>query len=393
MKNPMNNTAGFTITNAVPKEVKRRDFKTIYIRFFTAAIVFIIMFLFISESLHSEVFMYQCTEFSKKSSSFIATFFSMFSFSFAELLVYSFLLFWLVYLIIFIRRLIMKGRRAVTCLRFFSLCVLTFSIILFLFTVLWGLNYLSDPLSKKLTLDVKETSSQKLIKATEISLEYANHYSTAVKRDKEGKCSFGSFSEMAGRSRNVEISLMNRFNIFKAPYCPLPKAVLSSKIMSYFGITGIYFPFTGESNVNTDYVTSSIPFVMTHELSHRLGVAREDEANFAAFLACTGSADADFIYSGYLCSYIYALNQVYEISPDTARQIMAKQSSYVSSDIRDINDFSLKYEGPVSEAGDQINNTYLKSMGQADGIKSYGRMVDLLIAYYNSSLFSNKLSK
>ena len=382
---------GFTITNAVPEEEKRRDRRVIYLRFLFAAVFLIASFTFVSEALQSEDFLRGFAEFSKNLSAFVATFFSMFSFSFGEFLVGAFLLFWLIYLILFIRRLIVKRRRMAAFMRFISLAVLTASIISLLFVSMWGLNYLSAPLSRKLGLEVKKTSPDVLVKATMISIEFANYYSGRVTRDLSGKCDFGSFSDMAFHARDAEIGLMRRFEVFKAPYCPIPKAVTSSKIMSYFGITGIYFPFTGESNVNTDYVASDLPFVMTHELSHRLGTAPEDEANFMAFLACAGSSDPDFIYSGYLSAYIYALNEVYALSPQAAEKIIALQSDKVLFDIQVLNEYLMKYEGPVSDAGEQINNTYLKSMGEADGVLSYGRMVDLLIAYYNSPLFSNKI--
>ena len=41
-----------------------------------------------------------------------------------------------------------------------------------------------------------------------------------------------------------------------------------------------------------------------------------------------------------------------------------------------------KYEGKVAEVADKVNDNYLKANGQSDGIKSYGRMVDLMVAYY-----------
>ena len=40
------------------------------------------------------------------------------------------------------------------------------------------------------------------------------------------------------------------------------------------------------------------------------------------------------------------------------------------------------YEGRISEAADKINDTYLKANGQADGVQSYSRMVDLIVAYF-----------
>lgn len=44
------------------------------------------------------------------------------------------------------------------------------------------------------------------------------------------------------------------------------------------------------------------------------------------------------------------------------------------------------YEGPVRETSERINDTYLKVNGQADGVKSYDRMVDLIVAYFNFML-------
>ena len=56
-----------------------------------------------------------------------------------------------------------------------------------------------------------------------------------------------------------------------------------------------------------------------------------------------------------------------------------------SSDLRDYDENSKyheKYDGPVREAFSKSNDAYLKANNQADGERSYGRMVDLLLAQY-----------
>ena len=45
-----------------------------------------------------------------------------------------------------------------------------------------------------------------------------------------------------------------------------------------------------------------------------------------------------------------------------------------------------KYEGKVAETATKINDTYLKLNEQEEGVKSYGRVVDLMLAYYRLSL-------
>jgi len=64
--------------------------------------------------------------------------------------------------------------------------------------------------------------------------------------------------------------------------------------MSYLGIGGVYFPFTGEANVNISMPHTSIPFTACHEMAHQIGFAREDEANFIAYIACKNHPSPDF---------------------------------------------------------------------------------------------------
>lgn len=62
--------------------------------------------------------------------------------------------------------------------------------------------------------------------------------------------------------------------------------------MSHLGVGGLYSPFTCEAVINTDCTPPSLPFTVAHEMSHSLLVAREEEANFSAFLACSSCDDA-----------------------------------------------------------------------------------------------------
>jgi hypothetical protein len=68
--------------------------------------------------------------------------------------------------------------------------------------------------------------------------------------------------------------------------CARPKPALSSPVLSWLGITGIYSPFTAEPNVNMNVPDPDLPFTASHELAHARGFAREDEANYLGSLAC-----------------------------------------------------------------------------------------------------------
>ena len=55
-------------------------------------------------------------------------------------------------------------------------------------------------------------------------------------------------------------------------------------------------------------------------------------------------------------------------------------SSSVQNDLNYYKRFWKGYSGTIETIGDKINDTYLKSQNQESGTKSYGAMVDLLIA-------------
>ena len=46
------------------------------------------------------------------------------------------------------------------------------------------------------------------------------------------------------------------------------------------------------------------------------------------------------------------------------------------------NEYWKQFETPVSTVADSVYTGFLQSYGQTDGLKTYGKCVDLLIAYY-----------
>src|SRR5207248_11260701 len=98
-----------------------------------------------------------------------------------------------------------------------------------------------------------------------------------------------------------------------APAVP-PKPVYFSGLMSRLGISGVYSPFTGEPNYNALQPDFDLPFAVAHEMAHQRGFAREDEANFIAFLVCTKASNAYVRYSGYLGA-LRVLGVLFRVAP------------------------------------------------------------------------------
>ncbi|MCR5684919.1 MAG: DUF3810 domain-containing protein [Lachnospiraceae bacterium] len=179
--------------------------------------------------------------------------------------------------------------------------------------------------------------------------------------------------------------LAEKYPVMKG-YYPYYKPVFFSRVMSRFEITGVYFPWTVESNVNVDIPDYTIGATVCHELSHLRGFMREDEANYISYLACVGSDSPELKYSGYMLALTYSLNSLNGASPILHYQVVSCLSEGVLEDMREHNRYWKQFENTVySEAGEKMNDTYLKANNQTDGTFSYGRMVDLLLAEQRAS--------
>lgn len=81
-------------------------------------------------------------------------------------------------------------------------------------------------------------------------------------------------------------------------------------LMDRMNLSGIFLPFTGEAFVNPNEKAFLLPYVFMHELSHRMGILNEAQANLNAYALCMNSEDREFMYSANLYALKYTLNEI-----------------------------------------------------------------------------------
>lgn len=261
----------------------------------------------------------------------------------------------------------------------------TVGIFSLLFTTLCGINYSRLPFAQVSGLTVKNSSTEELKALCNHLAQKANVLRDQVRVDQNQVMglSAGSFQPNAQTAQKAYEIAEKKYPTLFSGY-RAPKPVLTSRLMSAGNITGISIPFTFEANVNTDIPAFSIPFTMGHELAHLRGYMREDEANFIGYLICKQSKDTDFQYSGTMMALIHASNALYAADANAGDALFKTLNPGVLRDLNANNTYWQQFEGPVSKVANSVNDTYLKANRQQDGIKSYGRMVDLLLAEYNA---------
>ncbi|WP_028307948.1 DUF3810 domain-containing protein [Desulfitibacter alkalitolerans] len=268
--------------------------------------------------------------------------------------------------------------------RFIRIGLVLFAVYL-AFNLIWGLNYSRATFADISGLPVESASVDELAELALHLTHRANELRAKVDEDQQGVMILSNgIKDMLNRAhigyeRAGEIypELAGRYG--------RPKGVMLSPYWSYTGIGGVFFPFTAEANVNIHMPHFMLPSTTTHEMAHQRGFAREDEANYIAYLTCILHPDPDFQYSGVVLALTYVMRELRKSDSEAWKEIRLKYSEGVNRDFEDWKNYWARYEGPVDQISTNINNTYLMANRQTDGVNSYGRMVDLMLAEFRAA--------
>ena len=246
-----------------------------------------------------------------------------------------------------------------------------------------SISYNTTPINKRMNLPDVTVNAENLTELMTVLRDEVNLLSEEITyRD--------GFSDPGYTMDEISEKICDAYAALSDEYGVVP--VISSRakavgpvsvLMSYLGISGIYTYYTGESNVNTCYPPYDVVFVAAHELAHQRGILREDEANFAAYLACSHSDDPYLRYSGALNMYEYVVSALYSANYELYKESYKKQPKTIIEERIAFSEFFEKYrENTVADISEATNNAYLQSQGSTQGTRSYGMVVDLAVAYY-----------
>ena len=263
-----------------------------------------------------------------------------------------------------------------------------FAGIYMLHTGFWGLNYYAGDLAEDIRLETSSYNLEELTEATEFYRDKANALAQQVERDGSGNVKFADFETLAKKAgEGFDILTYDyHYPIFAGSKLPV-KQLGWADMYSSMGITGVTFGLTGEAAVNPQIPDVTLPFTMAHEMAHRMCIANERDANFAAFLACSVHSDPEFQYSAYFMAYRYCYNALAGVK-NTAAAAAAAQIREGTGDLlqRDMDHyshfFSSRENTVATTFADTMNDAYLKTSGLKSGTASYNQVCDLLVSWH-----------
>ncbi len=263
----------------------------------------------------------------------------------------------------------------------------------FLHTGAYGLNSYAGPLADDVRLNVTGYNVTELVEATTYFRDIANELSVEVPRNDDGSVNFPEFEKMAEIAGEGYTTLVKDqyMSVFAGSTLPVKKLGWADMYTS-MGITGLTMPLTGEAAVNPQIPAVSIPFVMCHEMAHRMCIALERDANFAAFLATDAHTNAAFRYSGYYMAFRYCYNALATVGTTAAdaaiQTIAAGMTPELRHDMVQYDEFFAQHQDKgATQLANTANDTYIKASGDEAGITSYDQVSDLLVSWYIQNIY------
>ena len=259
--------------------------------------------------------------------------------------------------------------------------MLVLSVFYFTFNLVWGVNYYRRPLAEQFAIrdsvtpsEVIDLTERLILKTNRLQLELTGDSTQMVNVPYDRNAIFDKTIAAYGR-------LQLQLPFLAYPHPSLKKAN-SGALASYMGIGGYLNPFTNEAQVNGLTPVFRLPVVTAHEIGHQVGYAKENETNFIGYLVTMKNEDVYFRYSASAYALSHCLSAVRRSDEKRFKVLFAKINGGVQENYKELYEFNLKYANPFEPVFKSIFSTFLKANRQKDGIKSYSKIVELMVGYH-----------
>ena len=245
-----------------------------------------------------------------------------------------------------------------------------FAFVYLWFEAAWGLNYARVPLEvgigydgRRVTAAAVRTLAERAVSETNNGYlsAHASGFPAIGDIPPSLVVAFHEVERRLGRSR---------------PTVPgRPKRTVLSPFFRASGTDGMHAPFLLETLLNPDLTPPERPAVLAHEWAHLAGYAPEDDASFVGLIAAM-RADAAGRYSAWLTLTFEAASQ---LPHDERQQVLSGLAAGPRQDAQAITMRLQSRIETVQRASWEAYDRYLKSQGVTDGVRSYSRVVQLLL--------------
>lgn len=244
-----------------------------------------------------------------------------------------------------------------------------------LFYFLWGFNYARPDLSQRIDSHKTQVSDSMLIALGTYTVKSLNSLRTAnvisaLPNSSRPESILRAAVEQSVAQYGIELNTRSRARLLSPP-----------GVLRKMGITGIYFPFTGEGLLEKSHPQPEKLFVMAHELAHSYGITDEGEANLVAYLACTNHDNSLIQYAGHLSMWEYLRGSLIRRNIAAVTEFEDRLSELVKADLEMLKAERNRFREWIPHLGEKVNDTYLKAQGIEAGVEAYNALPELYLQH------------
>ena len=238
------------------------------------------------------------------------------------------------------------------------------------FLASWGLNYARPPLESTMKYDASRITPEAVRALAEYSIDRANQTHAAGHA-----AGFPAINDSPQALVDALHQVEKELGRPRPTVIATPKWSVFSPFYRASGVSGQLGPFFLETLLNPDLTGPERPAVLAHEWAHLSGYAPESDASFVGLLAALRAGPAAE-YSAWLDLVSESVNQ---LQPVTQRLVLQKLAQGPRDDQAAIRERLKALVRPVEKVAWSSYDRMLKSQGVEEGVKSYSRVIQLLI--------------
>ena len=278
--------------------------------------------------------------------------------------------------------LLLRKKKAMPIAPFLLAVPVVLTCVFDLFVLDFAASYFRTAVSEEMSLPMDEVDEDAVFGALRALCDVVNETAPALEKNSNGE-SLSPELDVVKEKVTAAANAFGERNDFFQKYGFDAKTFLSSPLMTYTHLSGVYGFFTGEANVNTNYPHFIVTASLAHESCHARGIGPENECNFLASVLLLESDDPYLRYCGAAYLLDDLLDVCAEVDQDRTKEIVTGLDPVLSRDYAAYSRFFDPYRhSSASKVADTANNAYLNAMGQTDGTLSYSRIIRLTSAYF-----------
>lgn len=253
--------------------------------------------------------------------------------------------------------------------------------LIFAFMFLWGFNYGRISMETQLGIEPSPLNKEQIWEALQRETEEIIAIRQQIQGAGDEALDSHNHPPRLERKLRNHLKAWLKQHDFPALSNARAHKIYPKGIFMRFSSSGLYFPFTGQGQVDAGLHPLQWPYVMTHEMGHAYGFGDEGTCNFLAYVACANADDPAIAYMGRLAYWRTLATSYLRYEREAYQSFRSTLPLGMQADLNAINENLRAYPDIMPKMRYAAYDAYLKAQGIKEGMLNYSRVMMLVEAW------------